>query len=108
MPSTESAGSPPTSGAVNSGYLAAISPTVHRLALEMSDRQANTIANAISDTTSVTPEIARVQGTPRPGSERAKAKSRPSSRAAVTCSEGPRRRWRRRELGALRHARRSH
>ena len=44
------------------GYLAAISPTVHRLALEMSDRQANTIANAISDTTSVTPEIARVQG----------------------------------------------
>jgi AcrR family transcriptional regulator len=44
------------------GYLAAISPTVHRLALEMSDRQANTIANAISDTTAVTPEIARFQG----------------------------------------------
>jgi AcrR family transcriptional regulator len=44
------------------GYLAAISPTVHRLALEMSDRQANTIAKAISQTTSVTPEIARLQG----------------------------------------------
>ena len=44
------------------GYLAAISPTVHRLALEMSDRQATTIANAISDTTQLTPEIARVQG----------------------------------------------
>ena len=44
------------------GYLAAISPTVHRLALEMSDRQAITIANAISDTTTITPEIARVQG----------------------------------------------
>ena len=44
------------------GYLAAISPTVHRLALEMSDRQANTIANAISDTTPLTPEIARLQG----------------------------------------------
>ena len=44
------------------GYLAAISPTVHRLALEMSDRQANTIAKAISQTSSVTPEIARLQG----------------------------------------------
>ncbi len=44
------------------GYLAAISPTVHRLALEMSDRQAITIANAIRDTTSLTPAIARVQG----------------------------------------------
>src|ERR1700748_92612 len=44
------------------GYLAAISPSVHRLTLEMTDRQANTIANAISDTTPVTPQIARVQG----------------------------------------------
>ena len=32
------------------GYLAAISPTVHRLALEMSDRQADAIAGAISET----------------------------------------------------------
>src|SRR6476661_1611853 len=44
------------------GYLAAISPTVHRLALEMLDRQANTFAKAISDTTAVAPEIARLQG----------------------------------------------
>jgi hypothetical protein len=44
------------------GYLAAISPTVHRLALEMSDRQANVIASAISETSAVTPEIAKLQG----------------------------------------------
>ena len=44
------------------GSLSAMSPTVHRLALEMSDRQAMTIANAIRDTSRVTPEIARVQG----------------------------------------------
>ena len=44
------------------GYLAAISPTVHRIALEMSDRQAKAIADAISDTTAVTPETARLQG----------------------------------------------
>ena len=44
------------------GYLAAISPTVHRLSLEMSDRQANTIATAISETTAITPEIAKLQG----------------------------------------------
>jgi AcrR family transcriptional regulator len=44
------------------GYLAAISPTVHRLTLEISDQQANAIANAISDTTTVTPEIAKLQG----------------------------------------------
>ena len=44
------------------GYLAATSPTVHRLALEMLDRQANAIANAIAQTTNVTPEIARLQG----------------------------------------------
>jgi len=44
------------------GYLAAISPTVHRLALEMLDRQADAIANAISETSKVRPEIARLQG----------------------------------------------
>src|SRR4029077_18993754 len=32
------------------GYLAAISPSVHRLLLEMSDRQAACIADAISET----------------------------------------------------------
>ncbi len=44
------------------GYLAAISPAVHRLALELIDRQAAALAAAISDTTTVAPEIARLQG----------------------------------------------
>jgi AcrR family transcriptional regulator len=44
------------------GYLAAISPAVHRLALEMTDRQASGLAAAISDTTAVPPEIAKLQG----------------------------------------------
>ena len=44
------------------GYLAAISPTVHRLALEMSDRQASAIATAISETADVTSEVAKLQG----------------------------------------------
>ncbi len=44
------------------GYLAAISPTVHRLALELADRQAVAIASAVSDTTDVPPEVARLQG----------------------------------------------
>jgi AcrR family transcriptional regulator len=44
------------------GYLAAISPAVHRLALELIDRQAAAIAAAISDTTAVPPEVAKLQG----------------------------------------------
>ena len=44
------------------GYLAAISPTVRRLALEMLAHQADVIAAAISDSTAVAPEIARLQG----------------------------------------------
>lgn len=44
------------------GYLAAISPTVHRLMLEMIDRQAVALAGAISDTTDVPQQIARLQG----------------------------------------------
>jgi AcrR family transcriptional regulator len=44
------------------GYLAAISPAVHRLVLELADRQAAALASAISDTTAVPPEIARMQG----------------------------------------------
>ena len=44
------------------GYLAAISPAVNRLALEMADRQAVALAAAISDSTPVTPEVARLQG----------------------------------------------
>jgi AcrR family transcriptional regulator len=44
------------------GYLAAISPTVHRLALELIDRQAAALASAVRDTTDVPPEVARLQG----------------------------------------------
>jgi AcrR family transcriptional regulator len=44
------------------GFLAAISPTVHRLALEMSDRQANALATAIAETAAVAPEIAKLRG----------------------------------------------
>jgi AcrR family transcriptional regulator len=44
------------------GYLAAISPAVHRLALELADRQAVALARAVSDTTTVPPEVARLQG----------------------------------------------
>jgi AcrR family transcriptional regulator len=44
------------------GYLAAISPAMRRLALEMTDRQAAAIASAISDTSPVPPEIAALQG----------------------------------------------
>jgi AcrR family transcriptional regulator len=44
------------------GYLAAVSPTVHRLSLEMADRQADAIAAAINDTTPVPAEVATLQG----------------------------------------------
>ena len=44
------------------GYLAAISPTVHRLVLELADRQAVALTAAISETTAVAPEVARLQG----------------------------------------------
>src|ERR1700728_634271 len=44
------------------GHLGAISPAVHRLALETIDRQAAAVAAAISDTATVPPEIARLQG----------------------------------------------
>ncbi len=44
------------------GFLAAISPTVHRLSLETSDRQASALAAAIGETQAVTPETARLRG----------------------------------------------
>jgi AcrR family transcriptional regulator len=44
------------------GFLAAISPSVHRLSLEMSDRQASAVATAIAETDAVAPEIARLRG----------------------------------------------
>ncbi len=44
------------------GFLAAISPTVRRLSLDMSDRQASALATAITETDAVAPEIARLRG----------------------------------------------
>ena len=44
------------------GHLAAISPTVQRLALEVVDRQSRALAEAIAETTRVAPAIARLQG----------------------------------------------
>lgn len=44
------------------GYLAAVSPAVHRLALEMTARQAEVLAEAIAATSQVRPEVARLQG----------------------------------------------
>ena len=44
------------------GFLAAISPAVHRLSLEMSDRQASTLAAAIAETEAVAPQIAKLRG----------------------------------------------
>ena len=44
------------------GTLAAISPTVHRLSLEMSDRQATALAAAIAETEAVAPEVAKLRG----------------------------------------------
>jgi AcrR family transcriptional regulator len=53
---------PPENWRGEIGYLAAISPTVHRLALELLDRQATALASAITDTTAVAPEVAKLQG----------------------------------------------
>jgi AcrR family transcriptional regulator len=44
------------------GFLAAISPTIRRLSLEMSDRQASAFAAAIAETEAVAPEIAKLRG----------------------------------------------
>jgi AcrR family transcriptional regulator len=44
------------------GFLAVISPAVRRLALEMSDRQADALAAVIAETEPVTPEIAHLRG----------------------------------------------
>lgn len=43
------------------GHLAAISPTVHRLALELIDRQATALADAIVESSDMPPEIASLQ-----------------------------------------------
>ena len=44
------------------GYLSAISPTVHRLALELTDRQATALGQAIGDTSDAGSVVARLQG----------------------------------------------
>ena len=44
------------------GHLAAVSPAVHRLALELTDRQATALAGVVADTTAVPPEIAALHG----------------------------------------------
>ena len=53
---------PPAQWRGELGYLAAISPTVHRLALEMSDRQAQAIAAVLRETSAVAPALARLHG----------------------------------------------
>jgi hypothetical protein len=53
---------PPESARGTLGYLAAISPAVNRLTLELTDRQAGALAAAIGETSPVAPEIARLQG----------------------------------------------
>jgi hypothetical protein len=44
------------------GYIAAISPSVHRFVLEMGERHATAISEAIAETTEIAPEIAKLQG----------------------------------------------
>ena len=53
---------PPQNWRGELGYLAAVSPVVHRLSLEMADRQADAIATAISSTNAVSPEVAKLHG----------------------------------------------
>jgi AcrR family transcriptional regulator len=61
-PVTSLADAPPEVLLGTIGSLAAISPAVHRLVLEMADRQATALAEAIADTSPVSPEVARLQG----------------------------------------------
>ena len=44
------------------GCLAGASPTVHRLALELTDRQAGALAAALGESTEIAPEIAELRG----------------------------------------------
>src|SRR6476620_5931942 len=63
------------------GYLAAISPTIHRLALEMLDRQAATFATAISDSTPVSPQLASSTASRSPAYSRSSSTRPDSARA---------------------------
>jgi AcrR family transcriptional regulator len=53
---------PPETWRGEIGYLATISPAVHRLLLELIDRLAIAMASAINDTSAVRPEVAKLQG----------------------------------------------
>ncbi|QNE20003.1 TetR/AcrR family transcriptional regulator [Kribbella qitaiheensis] len=55
-------GRPSETARGNLGYLAAISPAVNRLALETTDRLAAALAASIGDTSSIAPELARLDG----------------------------------------------
>jgi AcrR family transcriptional regulator len=55
-------GRPAETARGNLGYLAAISPAVNRLALETTDRLGTALAAAIMESSSITPELARLQG----------------------------------------------
>lgn len=44
------------------GHLAAVSPAVHRLALETLDKQAAALAAVIAETTSISPELSKLRG----------------------------------------------
>jgi AcrR family transcriptional regulator len=75
------------------GYLAVMSPTVHRLALEMTDRQAAALAGAIADTIVVPPAVLGCMGSRLPESSRssltrpaaARATARPRRRLRTSC-----------------------
>jgi AcrR family transcriptional regulator len=55
-------GRPAETARGNLGYLAANSPAVNRLVLEMIDRLAVALATAIGETTPIPPAVARLQG----------------------------------------------
>jgi AcrR family transcriptional regulator len=44
------------------GYLATRSPSIHRLSLELTDRQATALGEAIADSSTLKPEVARLHG----------------------------------------------
>jgi len=75
------------------GHLAAISPAVHRLVLEMIDRQAAALATAITDTTAVAPGVGKLQGKAlrSPGYTRSSSAKPASARAPATAQPRPRR-----------------
>ncbi|GIJ48170.1 TetR family transcriptional regulator [Virgisporangium aliadipatigenens] len=53
---------PPENAPGTLGYLAAVSPAINRLVLELIERQAVALAAAIHESSEVTPQVARIQG----------------------------------------------